>query len=83
MWFVISTLDRNGEEVVWECPANWIINNILHYPPEDKKTSKGVLLNKIKKKDEPDETWTKTSSFKYIENKEGFSSFGKQNIIHM
>ncbi|KAL5278626.1 hypothetical protein ACFFRR_003325 [Megaselia abdita] len=76
MWYVISTPDPNDpeDEQIWECPSNWIVNRVLHYPEEGKKSRKS-LLDKIKQKEEPQASWIKTSIFKFIKTKEGVSVF--------
>lgn len=78
MWYVLSTPnpDDPEQETLWECPDNWIINNILHYPEAGTK-SKRTLLDRIKKKEEPQASWVKTSIYKFIKNSEGGSIFGK------
>lgn len=77
MWYVISTPHPNdeNEEEIWECPSNWVINNIVFYP--NNKGSRRSLLDQIKRKDEPQPDWFKTTAFKFIKNKDGISTFGK------
>lgn len=81
MWYVISTTDPNepDEEEIWECPSNWIVNDMVHYPTIDKKSRKS-LLDLIKRKVEPQQDWIKTSRYKFIATKEGITSFGNFNI---
>lgn len=82
MWFVVSTPDENSldDEQIWECPANWIINNVLHYPPDDGKKSRKTLLERIKQQEAPKSDWVKTSIYKFVKTKEGVSTFGKYNL---
>lgn len=82
MWYVISTPDPNEpeEEEIWECPTNWIVNGLLHYPRDGHKSRK-YLLDKIKRREEPQIDWVKTSTFMFIKSKEGISSFGNFKFI--
>lgn len=77
MWYVVSTADENNpeEEQIWECPANWIINNILHYPVDGKK-SRRSLLDRIKHQEDPQADWVKTSAYRFIKTQDGVSIFG-------
>lgn len=82
MWYVVGTPHPNeaGEEEIWECPSNWIINGMVHYP-NNGNTSRRSLLDLIKRKEEPEHDWVKTSKFKFIKTKEGKSTFGNLTYI--
>lgn len=78
MFFVISTPHPEDpeEEEVWECPTNWIKDNILYFPNSSKKIQKKTLVL-IKSRTEPSCDWSKTKIFKIVTSKDGKSKFGK------
>lgn len=84
MWYVLSTPDPNNpeQEEIWECPANWIKSNILHYPDNSKK-SRQSLLNLVKGCVEPESDWITTNNFKHISTLEGISQFSKSTYSFM
>lgn len=78
MWFVLSTPNLNNpdEEEVWECPTNWITYNILSYPSNPIK-GRLNFMNLVKKRTEPEDSWTNTENYNILATPEGYQEFCK------
>lgn len=79
MWYVAATPNEENpeEEDFFVCPKNWIVENILYWPPTSELPKNSLAKAKairgmMKSNDFPYTTWDKIHNFRLVKNSKIF-----------